>query len=329
MVFANLFANYAYLLFLVGLPILAMTINWVVMRRWRSFLAVLTGELVFLVSWLYFYSSLTQVECNPPQSCEGAGLGLVALLFATIVQAVATLIASAMMLLAYRKWVWKSAAPPIHPPGEGWVAPALLGGALLGLLTATGLALFAHSGLFNGWQRLEIPADIPVRPGIMPSSAYLPPGAVEKTALLYFGTYGDVSIGSDQGRVLQAAFQPPRGGVAEKVEWEIENGPPQLSPPLDQDRGYITGCGVRFLVLPPPTAIRDRILSLQCDRFQLVQAEYVLGNDGSLYAWRKLLPLYSFLRWPVVLGPLLGFLAALVLAMRWERRQQAAKAGSR
>jgi hypothetical protein len=208
------------------------------------------------------------------------------------------------------------------------VPPALLGGALLGLLTAIGLALIVHSGLFNGWQRMEIPADIPLRPGILPSSAYLPPGAVEKTDKLYFGTYGDVSIGSDQGRVLKAAFLPAWNGVAERTEWQIENGPPQLSSPLDQDRGYITGCGLRFLVLPPPTAIRDRILSLQCDRFQLVQAEYALGEDSSLYAWRKLLPLDSFLRWPVVLGPLVGFLAALVLAMRWERRQQAPKTRS-
>ena len=173
-------------------------------------------------------------------------------MFATLFQALVTLIAAAIMLLAYRKWVWKSAAPPTHLPGEGWVPPALLGGALLGLLAAIGLALFAHSGLFNGWQHLEIPADIPVRPGIMPSSAYLPPGAVEKTAQLYFGTYGDVSIGSDQGRVLQAAFRPARNGVAERLEWQIENGPPQLSPPLDQDRGYLTGCGLRFLVLPRP-----------------------------------------------------------------------------
>ncbi len=328
MIIDSFFANYSYLLFLVGLPILALTINWVVMRHWPSFLAVLTGELIFLVSWLYLNTRLTQVECDPPQSCEGAGLGLVAMLFATLFQAVVTLIASTIMLLAYRKWVWKSAAPPIHPPGEGWVPPALLGGALLGLLTAIGLALIVHSGLFNGWQRLEIPADIPVRPGIMPSSAYLPPGAVEKTAELYFGTYGDVSIGSDQGRVLIVAFLPAWNGVAERTEWQIENGPPQLSPPLDQDRGYITGCGLRFLVLPPPTAIRDRILSLQCDRFQLVQAEYALGEDGSLYAWRKLLPLFSFLRWPVVLGPLVGFLAALILAMRWERRQQAPKTSS-
>ncbi len=329
MITDSFFANNSHLLFLVGLPILAMTINWIVIRHWRSFPAVLTGELIFLVSWLYLNSSLTQVECNPPQSCEGAGLGLVAMMFATLFQAVATLIASTMMLLAYRKWVWKSTAPPIHPPDEWWLPPALLGGALLGLLTAIGLALFVHSGLFNGWQRLEIPADIPVGPGILPSSAYLPPGAVEKTAELYFGTFGDVSIGSDQGRVLQAAFQPGWNGVAERTEWQIENGPPQLSPPLDQDRGYLTGCGLRFLVPPPPTAIRDRILTLQCDRFQLVQAEYALGNDGNLYAWRKMLPLYSFLHWPVVLGPLVGFLAALILAMRWERRQQGPKAGSK
>jgi hypothetical protein len=320
MIFDTFLANYSYLLFLVGLPILALTISWVVIRRWRSFLALLPGELIFFVSWYFLNSSLTQMECRPPQSCEGAGLGLFVLMIATVFQAIGTLIASVIMLFIYRKWVWRSAAPPLRLAGEVWVPAVLFGGAFLGLLVAIGLALFVHSGLFTRWQRLEIPAGIPVQPGVLPSSAYLPPGALEKAARLYFGTYGDVSIGSDQGRVLQAAFQPARNGVAERLEWRIENGPPQLSPPLDQDRGYLTGCGLRFMVLPAPIAVQDHILTLQCDRSELTQAEYVLGKDGSLYAWRKRLPLFSFLRWPVVLGPLLGYLVTLILAMRWERR---------
>jgi len=319
-------ANNSSLFYLVGLPILALTINWVVLRRWRSILAVLPGELVFLVAWLFLDASVTQMECSPPQSCEGAGLGLFVLMVATIIQAIGTLIASIIMMLTYRKWVWRSAAPPLRLAGEVWVPAVLLGGAFLGLLAAVGLAIFVHSGLLTRWQRLEIPAEIPVPPGILPSSAYLPPGAVEKASRLYFGTYGGVSIGSDQGRVLQANFQPAQNGVAERVDWGIGNGPPQLMPPLDQDRGYLTGCGLRFLVLPAPVAIQDRILTLQCSRADLTQAEYALGEDGSLYAWRKQLPLFSFLRWPVVLGPLLGYLVTLILAMRWERRALATTA---
>ncbi len=314
-------SQYNNLLLLVGIPILALTINWITIHCWRSFFAILVGCLVFVVSGWAIYSGYQTMNCNPPQSCEWEGLAFLIDMAAVFIVGIVYLVLAFFMRFAYRHFIWKGASPATG--GKIWIwALALPGTALAGLLVFMLVTTILHSGLFVPWQRLDIPSEVPVPPGILPERAYLPPGAVEKARQLYFGTFSDVTLGSDQGRVLYARFynipQPQETG---SVIWQVENGPPVVKPPLDQTRGYDAGCGLWLVVLPPPGAAADRVRSRECDQFQIGQAEYAILKDGSLWAWRSGVELFSFLRWPILLGPFAGFLLALILAMRWERRE--------
>jgi hypothetical protein len=312
MALSEFWNNYALLLTFVSVLVTALVINWVASRRSASVFSILWGLAPLMLFGLGMYTQAQNVECDTPGACEWVGLGYVVALFAVIAAGLIYLVLALLMRFLLRRFAWRGTVLLSSAGSEVKTAAFLFGMAGLGLALAILLTLVLRSGLLARWHPLAIPVQIEPRPGVRPEQAALPTGVAEAAEHILLASPGSVYIESDQGRVLGARLQESRvSGTLTSVDWRVETGPPQT-----QARSNDRDCTPQMIVLPPPGTIVDRVRDRNCGRGDYYQTEYAILADGSLWRWRNHLRLYSFLRIPVVVGPLAGLLLGIGLAIR-------------
>jgi hypothetical protein len=314
----NFLSSYYLFIMVVSVLAAALTINWIAVHRSTSLMALLWGLLPFVFLWIGTYLSLKALKCPPPTTCEYVGLGHVVILFILTGAAMVYLPLAYFMRLVLRRLIWKGPSPAHDTRSEVKSGLILIAGAFGGFIVASLITVLIYSGLFVAWQAIEMPIDPTPRAGVPPEVAKLPTGTSEHAKTILLAFQNEVFILTDQDRVLSGKLTRQGNEISKKdMTWQIETGPP-----ITQFRSYQRGCALQFLVLPPPGRVVDRVQSRQCDSSDLYQAEYAILADGSLWAWRSHVPLYSFLIPAVLLGPAVGFSLALALAFRSEYGSQ-------
>ena len=320
----NFLGSYYLFFLVVGVLAASLAINWIAVHRSSSLTALLWGLLPFVLLWIGTYLSLKALECPQPGTCEYMGLGHVVILFLLAGAAMIYLPLAYIMRLVLRRLIWKGPTPARGTPSEFTGGAILVAAAFGGFIVANLITVFIYSGLFVAWHRVEMPVDPTPRAGVPPEIAKLPAGTSEHAKSILLAFQNEVFILTDQDRVLSGELTRQGREISKKdMTWQIETGPP-----ITEQRSYQRGCSLRFLVLPPPGRVVDRVQSRQCDSSILLQAEYAILADGSLWAWRFQTRLDSFLIPAVLLGPLVGFSLALALMFRSEYRFQEQTASS-
>ena len=321
MVLERILSSHSLYLTLGGTFSVALVFNWIAIRRSQSIVTIFWGLTPFLIVGLHTYLRLQSIECESPIDCEWSALEYIFSLFIYCASAVVYLLLALRIRVIYRKVCGTEPVLRGSLRTEIKQAIFLFASAVLGLVVAVCLSILIHSGVFVSWKSLAIPTGIPARDGAPTVHTPLPAGSVELAQKILFASQTNLYIQTDQALVLSIHF-PDHDAPQEEQEitWQIENGPP-----LSESRSHEVGPDLRLLVLPPPGRVVDRVHSRFCDGFDLQQAEYVILEDGSLWAWREVVRLYQFLRFASIAGPLGGLFIVMWYFLNLERQDRQAQ----
>lgn len=102
--------SFLFSLFVIGLPLLSIFIQWMLIRRrlpWLGMLAGLVLPLLFWLSCLLVFMPKPE-DCNPQIACEWVEFGLAVITMYVITVAVLATLAGFVIHLVYRKRIWTS-----------------------------------------------------------------------------------------------------------------------------------------------------------------------------------------------------------------------------